>query len=93
VNAGYRDTGFVFRVRVGAPQPVATGTIAGTLRLVGGPAPGLGGTIPGSIYVERRSATGHASLPTDGSCDPAPRPYLPCYPTPVVTTTTGYLQH
>lgn len=53
VTASFDNSGIVFRILVGdPPRPLAIGTIAGTLREVGGPPPGLDRAIPGTITAE-----------------------------------------
>ena len=53
VTASFDNSQIVFRILVGdPPRPLAIGTIAGTLREVGGPAPGLDRAIPGTITAE-----------------------------------------
>jgi hypothetical protein len=66
VTARFDNAKLSFRILVGnPPRPLAIGTIAGTLREVGGPAPGLARAIAGFLRVF--NATGGWDGPTDGS--------------------------
>ena len=67
VTASFDNSEIVFRILVGdPPRPLAIGTIAGTLREVGGPPPGLNVTIPGTISVAG-DATAAATRTSTGS--------------------------
>jgi hypothetical protein len=86
VNARSKDSAITFRILVGHPPvPLAIGTIAGTLREVGGPAPGLNRTIPGDFVIESGSE-GDANVYCSRNFDP---PSRRCFPPITGATNAG----
>jgi hypothetical protein len=69
VTAGYRNVGITFRILVG--EPLGRGTIAGTLREIGGRPPGLNRTISGTVSFEGTGESAAASTGGTFSVDVA----------------------